>query len=97
MHKKMEKGDDLNSYVFNLFVYDLDNGVFEFFTDWKFFGIDVKEAVSNAEQWIEKSFPNFDSLEWVIERTDVKRQTHFFINSIPIDKYISAYNNVKNK
>ena len=52
----MEKGDELNSYVFNLFVYDLDNGVFEFFTGWKFFGIDVKEAVSNAEQWIEKSF-----------------------------------------
>ena len=92
----MEKGDELNVYTFNLFVYDLDNGVFEFFTDRNFFGIDLKEAISYAGQWIEKSFSNFDSLEWVIERTAVSRRTHFFINGIPIDKYITAYNNVKN-
>ena len=85
----MEKESGNNAFSFNLFVYDLDNNVYEYFSHRKFEGTDVKEAVSKAERWIEKSFSYFESLEWVIEPTNVESQCHFFINGIPIDEYIS--------
>lgn len=84
----MEKNCDNNIYTFNLFVYDLNKNVYEYFTNRNFFGRDLQEAISNAVQWIEKSFAHFDNLEWVIERADAKNQTRFFINGISIDKYI---------
>lgn len=91
----MEKKCDNNTFSFNLFVYDLDKNVYEYFTHLKFEVTDVKEAVSNAERWIEESFSHFESLEWVIEPTNTESQCHFLINGIPIDKYISAYNIIK--
>lgn len=53
-----------NAFSFNLFIYDLDNNVYEYFTNQKFSGVNMKEAVSNAIQWIEKSFSHFDSLDY---------------------------------
>ena len=58
---------DKKTFSFNLFIYDLDKNVYEYFTNRKFIGVGMEEAVSNAVQWIEESFSHFDSLEWVIE------------------------------
>ena len=95
LSQKMKKEFGNNKFSFNLFIYDLDNDVYELFTHRKFEGADLKEAFSNAVRWIEKSFSHFESLEWVIETKNVESQCHFFINDIPIDKYISAYNKIK--
>lgn len=95
LHEKMGGNCNTNTFSFNLFIYDLDKDVYEFYTNRKFEGTDIKEAVSNAVRWIEKSFSHFESLEWVIETKNVESQCHFFINDIPIDKYISAYNKIK--
>ena len=81
-----------NAFSFNLFIYDLDNNVYECFTNQKFSGVNMKEAVSNAIQWIEKSFSHFDSLEWVIESTNAKSKCHFSVNGITIEKLLSSYN-----
>ena len=91
----MEKESVNRTFGFNLFIYDLDKDVYEFFTNRKFEGTGIKEAVSNAVRWIEKSFSHFESLEWVIETKNAESQCHFFINDIPIDEYISAYNEIK--
>ena len=90
---KNESGN--NTFIFNLFIYDLDRDVYGYFSNRKFDGTDINEAVSNAVRWIEKSYSHYESLEWVIETTNVESQCHFFINDIPIDKYISAYNKIK--
>ena len=34
-----------NAFSFNLFIYDLDNNVYEYFTNQKFSGVNMKEAV----------------------------------------------------
>ena len=66
MQEKLEMCDK-KTFSFNLFIYDLDKNVYEYFTNRKFIGVGMEEAVSNAVQWIEESFSHFDSLEWVIE------------------------------
>ena len=95
LSQKMKNGSGNNTFSLNLFIYDLDKEVYEFFIHRKFEGTDIKDAVSNAVRWIEKSFSHFESLEWVIETKNVESQCHFFINDISIDKYISAYNKIK--
>lgn len=82
---------DKNTFSFNLFIYDLDKNAYEYFSNRKFKGADLKEAVSNAVLWIEKSFSHFDSLEWVIERTNLKSKCHFFVNGISIEKLLPSH------
>lgn len=82
----MEEKETL--FTFDMFIYDTEKNFYEYLTNRHFYGSNEKDAIYEAVKWIEKTYNDFNSLEWVIGRNSVMREGVFFINGKSINEYI---------